>query len=628
MFIFQIDAVKISGAENNKGLSKPAENPESVLLESMFSKPICLSCQPIDPPVIPPNGEIPPAQLLGKIMELANEYIIYAQQHPLSEDGMDIMIARPWQGSSELYEALAQYTGIPIDQNGNVHAVHDFFNNIRMGKPADQNNDGRLDYNDVLAIWGGSTGDGGEPPITQGDINGDGQINQADVGELSNAIYIGDMNGDKKLDGTDYEQLKEIIETIDLPSPQPPLREGNDTQQIEEKSIINILRGDLNRDGRLDSKDLDLLGKILKTGDMDNDRKVDHTDLELLMKLVGNQDPLTKIKDLSKALLEDPYHNLTAIPELGKALAKYTNTEYDLGKADRLISFFLRDKSDLTGDGQIDHQDVIAFWKNLDKPTMPEFPKHVNIDLDNDGKIEYAIKDGKIFKLPPPNTKQPVVEVDSIPGVDLQKLSDEIKKQFEECDGKPHPMPVCTTIQFNGDINGDGKIDHITADTGLIIRNTEERKNAVREFFKFHQTQVHSQMTLEEQRLLYDQINVDHVGSFSNGDAIDIKDLKKVFIDGKCEPNLPPPLTPLQQEFPYFMVKIYPLTAGALPPYEIKDGKIFKIGYGYTQQEVDSIPGVNLHKLSEEIKKQMADGYAEFTADLDGDGTIEWIQAM
>ena len=66
--------------------------------------------------------------------------------------------------------------------------------------------------------------------------------------------------------------------------------------------------------------------------------------------------------------MEDPYHHLLQIPELGKALAKYTNTEYNLGKADRLISFFLREKSDLTGDGVIDYQDVIAFWKSLDRP--------------------------------------------------------------------------------------------------------------------------------------------------------------------------------------------------------------------------------------------------------------------
>ncbi len=187
-------------------------------------------------------------------------------------------------------------------------------------------------------------------------------------------------------------------------------------------------------------------------------------------------DVLEKIKELSKGLLEDPYHNLIEIPELGKALAKYTNTEYDLGKADQLFNFFLRDKSDLTGDGVIDYQDVIAFWKSLDKPAMPEFPKHVNIDLDNDGTVDYSIEDGKIFKFPPPGTKQPVVEVDSIAGVDLKKLSDEIKEKFEYCNSKPHPMPVCTEVQFDDDINGDGKIDHITADTGLIVLKNKEDK--------------------------------------------------------------------------------------------------------------------------------------------------------
>ena len=78
-----------------------------------------------------------------------------------------------------------------------------------------------------------------------------------------------------------------------------------------------------------------------------------------------------EIIDLSNALLIDPYHHLNEIPKLGKALAEYTHTEYDLGKADELFNFFLRDKSDLTGDGKLDHNDVIAFWNSL-KPRKKE----------------------------------------------------------------------------------------------------------------------------------------------------------------------------------------------------------------------------------------------------------------
>ena len=189
---------------------------------------------------------------------------------------------------------------------------------------------------------------------------------------------------------------------------------------------------------------------------------------------------LRKIIKLSKDLLEDPYNHLTEVPELGKALAKYTNTEYDLGKGDSLISFFLRDKSDLTGDGQIDYQDVIKFWENLDHSEKPPFPMHVSIDLDNDGTNDYFINNGKIFALH--DGKQE--EVDSIPGVDLQKLSDEIKQKFEECKNNPpnpneKPFP-CVGVQFDDDINGDGKIDHIVADTGIrtpVLMTPQEQIN-------------------------------------------------------------------------------------------------------------------------------------------------------
>ena len=184
---------------------------------------------------------------------------------------------------------------------------------------------------------------------------------------------------------------------------------------------------------------------------------------------------LKTIQELSKALLEDPYNNLIEIPKLGKALAKYTHTEYDLGKADKLFSFFLGDKSDLTGDGQIDYQDVIKFWKDLDHSDQPPFPMYVNIDLDKDGTNDYSIRNGKIFKFipSPPGTliASREIEVDSIPGVDLKSLSDEIKQKFEECKQDPahqgeKPFP-CVSVQFDDDINGDGKIDHITADTGI-----------------------------------------------------------------------------------------------------------------------------------------------------------------
>ncbi len=423
------------------------------------------------------NPQPSPEELFGEIVDLSNEYIIYAQnlqkffkEHPL----MSVtLMPPPWEKSNKLFEDLAQYTGNPSTPE-KVNQVKLFFNSIINGNPSDPNGDGKLDYGDVLTIWGGGNGGGSEPPITKGDINGDGEINQADVQELGIDLYIGDMNGDGKLDMEDYKMLKELIDP-----PLKPMSHPNPGDLIslnkENNSILKpwppimFKKGDLNHDGKIDKSDLDILGKVLKAGDMDNDGKVDKTDFKILNDLVNGPDPLTTIKDLSKGLLDDPYHHLTEIPKLGKALAKYTNTEYDLGKADKLFSFFLGDDQDFDKNGVRDYQDVIAFWKSLDKPTMPWFPKNVNIDFDNDGHNEYAIRDGKIWKLAPPGTLIADIEVDSIPGIDLQKLSDEIKQKFEELQKPGMVIQGSQSIQFDEDINGDGKIDHIEADNGLVL---------------------------------------------------------------------------------------------------------------------------------------------------------------
>ncbi len=79
-------------------------------------------------------------------------------------------------------------------------------------------------------------------------------------------------------------------------------------------------------------------------------------------------DPLEKLTQL---LLKDPYRNLDKIDELAELLAKRTGIEKSLYREDRLISFFLREKEDLTGDGRINSKDVIEFWKHPDGNVVP-----------------------------------------------------------------------------------------------------------------------------------------------------------------------------------------------------------------------------------------------------------------
>ena len=171
---------------------------------------------------------------------------------------------------------------------------------------------------------------------------------------------------------------------------------------------------------------------------------------------------LETIQELSTNLLE--YHNPqfigTSISKLAKALAEYTHTENEPWNEANLHRFFLRNKSDLTGDGQIDYQDVVACWKHYDK-SQEEFPWKVYINLES---RKYIILGGMIWEDGP--HMQPVHEIDSIPGVDLHKLSEEIKKKFEECQQQNGGQ--CNKIEFNADLNNNGKIDYIEAEIPTI----------------------------------------------------------------------------------------------------------------------------------------------------------------
>ena len=347
MFIFQIDATKVTGPESNKGISPLATNPDSVLLKTLSQT---ADINPIDPPPLSPG------MLLGKIMDLSNEYMIYAQQHSgpptrVNDDGsitQNIMPAPPWENSNELFEALAQYTGIPVsEEKGN--AEKSFFYSIMNKMPQDPNNDRVQDYKDVLSIWGNSSVES----VTKGDINGDGKIDQADVKILKYALAFGDMNHDGKLDAEDHRLLEEYLGITPLPTIHPH---------------VPGEWGDVNYDASVDEKDLRLLEQVIKAGDMNNDGKVDKEDVQLLRNQIG-------------------------------------------------------------------------------LPPEVELPHRVGIDLNNDGTFDYMIYGGIIFAKGK--------EVDSIPGVDLKELSDKIKQNLG---GKPGG-------EFYNDINGDGKIDHIAADS-------------------------------------------------------------------------------------------------------------------------------------------------------------------
>ena len=311
MFIFQIDPAKNLTAEGNKGVLHSVSNPDSVLLNSLSQTPEVNPASPVKPSL---------EMLLGKIMDLSNEYIIYAQTHPYFPNTKMAYHIPPWAKSNELFETLAQYTGTSIN-NENVKIIQDFFYKIQIKKPSDPNKDGKLDHNDVLALW----------------------------------------QGDK-----DSSILKEI-------------------------------------------------------------------------------------KFLYHDVFADPEkHHVEGTAKLARALAKYTNTEYTVGKANSLLSGF-NWANDVTGDGVLDYKDLIAYWKNLDDAT-PRFPSLVDIDFNHDGRFDYAMRNGKFYKFA--DNGRDLSETNSIPGVDMHELAQIVEKKFKESN-------YSDKVDFDMDINHDGIKDRI-----------------------------------------------------------------------------------------------------------------------------------------------------------------------
>ena len=453
-------AININEFDGKAGINKQHDkniNPEEVLLNS--TKPqFCDNCHHDPGGDIPPNTEIDPAKLFGKITDLANEYMIYALKHKndfnlddTPDRAQPIMMAPPWEQSNELFDSLSQYTGIQASDK-KVSDLKNFFYSIMKGNAQDPNGDGTQDVKDVFAIWGGSnpgddpltkiqdlskklledpynyltqipklgkalaeytnteydlgkadnlfnfflrdksdlTGDGvidSQDVIkfwkdmdkpTKGDINEDGNIDESDVRELGSDLWLGDMNYDGKLDQEDYKLLEERLNPVPVPL------EGEYGRQSVKDEMIRpwppIRKGDLNHDGTVDRKDLEQLGKVLKSGDMDDDGKVDQKDLELLIEQVrGGED--TKL------------------------------------------------------------------------------PPQVRIDFGNDKKLDYYINDGKIFQ----RFDDYIKEVDHIDGVDLKELAKEIKKNIGDPDEVPFP-----SFDFKFDINHDGIEDRISSPEYLI----------------------------------------------------------------------------------------------------------------------------------------------------------------
>ncbi len=208
------------------------------------------------------------------------------------------------------------------------------------------------------------------------------------------------------------------------------------------------IKGDVNDDGTVDQQDIDLLDLSLRMLDFNEDGQL-------------TQEDYTAFEQFLKDLV-DPLNNsgLNSPPPFSETFGDL-NGDHRADQKDLELFGKVLKAGDMDNDGKVDQADLDALNK-LVNPPLPEFPAHVAIDMDGDGSIDYIIgQHGGAIDL---DHEFVIIDVkndttvDSIPGVDLQKLSDEIKNQFNH--GEVNP----TEVHFDEDINGDGKIDHIDAD--------------------------------------------------------------------------------------------------------------------------------------------------------------------
>ena len=164
--------------------------------------------------------------------------------------------------------------------------------------------------------------------------------------------------------------------------------------------------------------------------DPNNDGKLDHDDVLSLWN--SSNGFLENIKFLSNDLFE--HIGYKKVPQLLlRSLDKYTNVDNNPLKEKELENFF-NDKVDITGDGKIDYQDVIAVW--------------------NGKRPDYLL--GKIQEL----SKNLLAEVD--PLSHTKELA-ELGKNLAEYLNTGYFDKRDSLFEFFGnkkDLNGDGQIDY------------------------------------------------------------------------------------------------------------------------------------------------------------------------
>ena len=329
----------------------------------------------------------------------------------------------------------------------------------------DANGDGIVNYKDVDALQRASINLGGKIDMEAADFDGDGEITSVDIAKttkLANEYeakfqkIIGDSNGDGVINEKDYTNVKNYINNVN--SSDDFVKKNSDINgdgQVDDEDLkrlrdmadgLNVnydkkgLVGDVNGDGEVTMSDIQAINNyknrratgneiIFNNADLNKDGKIDTKDSELALKII-------QIGDLNrdKKITSEDMESIQAIIDGRQVRARGIGDANGDGKVDIKDYPVIRDylmgfrssveneaSADMNGDGKVDVEDLAIWVKNtgvvveakagdvnadgaIDQKDVDDLSRFlnkqtsnyvgVNADVNNDGNVDWDDVEG------------------------------------------------------------------------------------------------------------------------------------------------------------------------------------------------------------------------------------------
>jgi len=285
-----------------------------------------------------------------------------------------------------------------------------------------------------------------EIKVVYGDVNSDGKINSKDAIMLSQyldgndvniSIKNADVNTDNKVDKVDYEIINKYVAQQIKELPYTGKIEVEDEKEPEEE--VKIVYGDVNSDGKINSKDAIMLSQYLdgndvnisiKNADVNTDNKIDKVDYEIINKYVAQQ-----IKEL-------PYTGKIEVEE-EKEPEEEKQEEVKEPEVEVKIVY-----GDVNSDGKINSKDAIMLSQYLDGNDVNINIKNADVNTDNKvDKVDYEIMNKYVAQ-----------QIKELPYTGKIEVEDEKEPEKEDVK-EPEKIEEDENIVY-GDVFEDGKINN------------------------------------------------------------------------------------------------------------------------------------------------------------------------